>query len=369
MTKVDGATWTAGTWLPVGSGRYDRLEVRAGGGAAWVVSQGGTVVQQLDPQSMTLIGAPQTLPGAVRDVAVAPDGRLWAVAASGEVRSFRDGKQATDAVVTDPGDVALTLIGDRPVVVDLERSRATLVDPDGGEADRRLCLDLATTTPPVIGGAGTAPWLLAVAPATGTLVVSDLDADRCQVVPIGPTGTGPRYGTPVEKDRLVFVPDSIAGQVIVVDPAAPTGQQVKARIELGLADREIALRGAGPARVVQRGRWRLPAGVITDDLKARVVSKVEGASQSEAPQAPPRPQDGPGGAAVPAVPPAAPERRDQPRRPAASPSPRRPCCPRRPAPRAQPSCRPPRTRRATVVGAAGDGGGGGGDSAPAPPPA
>src|SRR5262249_36685908 len=158
---------------------------------------------------------------------VTHDGRLWAIADDGELRSFRDGLPASSAKVLDTDHAALTLVGPRPVVVDLTHGRAAVVDPVTGTVAGPVCLDVPTDVPPALGGSSDAtPWFLATTPQAGTLVVSDVDTGRCTVVPLGPASASPRYGAPVESDRLVFVPDTETGQVVVVDPAAPAAGRV-----------------------------------------------------------------------------------------------------------------------------------------------
>ncbi len=290
VSKVDAATWQLGTPVPVGSPGDDKLAVHAGGPAAWVVSQSGTIVQQLDPKAMTLIGSPQTLPSAISGLAVAGDGRLWVTSQTGELRSYRDGLQVTSSPLPRSGATALVLVDQQPVVVDLATSRAQLIDADHGTPDRTTCLDAPVNPAPAIGGSSSdASWLLAVAPTAGTLVVSDVTVGTCQAIALGPTASTPRYGTPVEKDRFVFVPDFVAGQVIVVDPQAPPGTQIRARIDLGLPNAQVAL------LVHNQHVWFNDpagdqAGVITDDFHALATSKADtGSSNGQTPAPTPTP--------------------------------------------------------------------------------
>jgi virginiamycin B lyase len=284
VARIDAATWTLGTPVPIGDPGDRRLDVHAGGSTAWVVSHQGGVVQQLDPSSMTMVGAPQTLPGPVTAAAVTDDGRLWAITDAGELRSYRDGRAATSARVLDTDHATLTLVGQRPVVVDLTHGRAAVVDPATGAPAGPACLDVPTDIPPAIGGSSDAtPWFLATTPEAGTLVVSDIDAGTCTVVPLGPASAAARYGAPVEADRLVFVPDLETGQVVVVDPMAPVAARVKAHVDLGLAGAHVALSvRAGHVWFDEVDGDR--AGVITEDLRAVSSSKAEaGAAAGSSP--------------------------------------------------------------------------------------
>src|SRR4051794_3279069 len=77
VRRVDGATWDLSEPTKVGSPDDDQLSLHTRGGVAWVVAQRGTVVQQVDPRGPSLVGAPQTVPGAIAGAAVAGDGTLW----------------------------------------------------------------------------------------------------------------------------------------------------------------------------------------------------------------------------------------------------------------------------------------------------
>ncbi len=294
VTKVDAATWQLGTPVAVSAGGDNKLAVHAGGGAAWVVSQSGTIVQQLDPAAMTLIGSPQTLPSAISGLAVAGDGRLWVTSQTGELRSYRGGEQVTSAPLPGMGTTALVLVDKQPVVVDLTSSHAQLVDPDRGTLDRSTCLDTPTDPIPSVGGSTSdVSWLLAVAPNAGTLVVSDVSTGTCQAIALGPTATKARYGTPVEKDRFVFVPDFLTGQVIAVDPGAPPGQQIRARIDHGLPNAQIALL-VHNEHVWFNDPGGDQAGVITDDFHALTTSKADaGSSNGQTPAPVPTPTPDP----------------------------------------------------------------------------
>jgi sugar lactone lactonase YvrE len=285
VTRVDAATWKSGAPLPIGSHGDSQLAVHTAGDTAWVVTQAGTIVQQLDPDSMTTIGAPQNLPNEVSGIAVAADGRLWVTSRTGELRSYRNGEQITSAALTGMAQTKLVLVNKQPVVVDTTNGHALLIDEERGTVDHPVCLDVPTSPAPAIAGSTSdEPWLLAVAPNAGTLLVSDVDTGKCQAIPLGDTATSPRYGEPVEKDRFVYVPDFVDGKVIVIDPARSTGRQIVTKIDLSLPKSEVAL------LVHHQHVWFNEvkgdeAGVITDDLRALHTSKV-GGQQDGPPEAP-----------------------------------------------------------------------------------
>jgi sugar lactone lactonase YvrE len=301
VSEVDGATWKPGAPLQVSQAGDDKLAVHVGGSTAWVVSQGATLVQQLDPASMSTIGLPQSLASPVTDAVVTSEGQLWVTTQNGDLRSFADGEQRTEAKLEGSGHFALALVGDQPVAVDLGSGTASVINTGKGTAGSSACLDVPVDPTPLVGGStADASWLLAVAPSAGTLVVSDLATGSCKVVALGPTApsSSPRYGAPVEKGRFVFVPDMVTGEVIVIDPAAPAAQQVKARIPLGLTNTTISLLSKDQHVYFDDVKGE-QAGVITDDLHAKITSKTSaGSPDAHTPETAPPSSGGGGGSTV-----------------------------------------------------------------------
>jgi hypothetical protein len=276
VTRVDDATWTVGAPLPVSAPGDHQALVRANGGAAWVISQAATVVQQLNPRSMVLSAAASSLPSPVVDATVDDAGRLWAVEQSGTIHSYADGVETSSTPGAAPGHEALALVGGRPVEVDLSRSRGVALDDRTGAPGREICLGAPVDPPPLVGGSGAdASWLFAVAPDAGTLIVADADSGQClTTVPLGPPGSA-RYGRPVERGRLIFVPDLVAGQVIVVDPTVTAGSPIRSQVDVGLPNAKVALLvSANHVWFDQTDGDR--AGVIREDLRVLTVSKLGG---------------------------------------------------------------------------------------------
>jgi hypothetical protein len=286
VRRVDGATWTASSPLTIGTPGDSTLAVTTGGGAAWVVTASGSEVEQLDPASMTIVGDAHALPRPVVADAVAPDGQLWEIESSGEVRAFRNASQRTIQAMLGAGPWSLTLVGERPVVVDQSDGKAYVLDPDSGTPKQTVCVDAPVTPPPLLSGAGAdAPWLVAVAPQAGALVVSDLNTGTCRTIGLTDTTPQARYGRAVEKGRLIYVPDFVTGHVLVIDPAAPPGHELKANVNLALPASTIDL-SVDDNRVWFDQVGGDHAGVITENLQAFEISKSDPGSGDGRPVAP-----------------------------------------------------------------------------------
>jgi hypothetical protein len=294
VRRVDGATWDLSPPRPVSTRGDARLAVYAGGGAAWALTQGATVVQQLDPRSLSVIGTPQTLPGELTGTAVTSTGTLWVTNPTGDVRSYHDGEPVTESHVPDVAGATLVLAGDTPVVVDPGHRVAHALDPRRGEPTRRLCLDVPAGSRPLTAGATSrSSWLLTVVPTAGTLVVTDIADGRCRPFALGETSTAPRYGSPVEKEGLVFVPDTKTGQIIVVEPDAPTpDRKIRTRIDLRLPGAPLRLM-VHDQRVWFDNPAGDQAGVIDDKLLPHLTNKSEGDGRALRPDGTPEVAESP----------------------------------------------------------------------------
>jgi virginiamycin B lyase len=282
--RIDPATRRAGPAVPLEPSGDPRLAVVANGDVGWALLQQGTAVEQLDLRQLAAVSAPASMADTVAGAAVDSDGTLWVTSADGHVRSFRNGAQVADTELPDAQHAGLVLVGDRPTVFEPDRHAAFVLDRRGRPGDTR-CLDVGADQDPVVSGATDHPWLLTVAARTGTLLVTDVDRNACQSVVLG--GTADVYGAAVEDDGLIYVPDRHLGQVVVVDPVRPPGQQVRARIDIGLPDADVRLFAHGQ-HVWFDERGGDAAGVITSDLRVVKVSK------SAAPPADPNAPTGPG---------------------------------------------------------------------------
>jgi virginiamycin B lyase len=235
--RVDAATRQVSTPRPLEPGSDPNLRVVTNGTTTWGLVQQGTAVEQLDERQLSPLAPTASMGGSVSSAETASDGRLWATTADGHVRSFADGTVETTTQIPGAQRASLVLAGDQPVVVEPDQRTAVALDARGLPG-RPLCDDVGADQEPTFAGAVDRPWLLTTAGRTGSLEVTDLERATCQSIVLGATTDG--YGTAVEADGLVYVPDRHLGQVVVIDPTAP-GDRVKARVDLGLPDADVRL--------------------------------------------------------------------------------------------------------------------------------
>jgi alpha-tubulin suppressor-like RCC1 family protein len=232
----------------------------------------GAVVQQYDVSSLAPLGDPQTTPGEISGAEVSPSGVFWVTNAQGRLRSYRGGRIATDVSVGDAADATLVLAGESPVLVDLRRHTARLVDPSTGGESRELCFDWNGSSKPLLAAASPAGWVAAVNDDVGELVVSRTGSRACEPIILDGDARD-QYGTPVVKDGWVYVPDFTSGDVVVVDPDRRDDPIVK-RVNINLAGQQVRLTSAN-----QHVWFDEPdgdrVGVISDDLVALSVSKTD----------------------------------------------------------------------------------------------
>jgi alpha-tubulin suppressor-like RCC1 family protein len=294
-TVVHGPTWRA-TVLNVGGA--STAFVAAGASRAWLISPRADTAQPVDiAAAARLSDGPTTIGTAVapRSVRVGDDGTLW-VLGPRELRSFAAEPDRPSRVLPldgPPADRVLTLVDGEPVIVGPDG--AAHVDPQTATVDRRW--PVGPTGGPFVAAERSRT---AVVVRVGTvLTVSGPDRDAL-TVELDRNGD---YGTPVELDGLVYVPDQTSPAVLVVD----TRPGVSPRQRLV---RRIAVAASGPISLFAHNRrvWyttqdpegSAQAGVIDDHFGARTVVTGE---QAELPGAGPSSS---GAAPTPAAGPAAP---------------------------------------------------------------
>jgi sugar lactone lactonase YvrE len=274
VVRVDGATFDPAARSTDALDGGDEFKLVANSAAVWEVVQGGRAVKEIDPRNGQSMGGLLATPGEVADAVVAPDGTLWVTLNDSEdVASFRGGQTRTRREVKGAAGARIVMVDDTPVVVPRGDDPPMTLSGSQGTLDKTMCLERDSTTQLYAGSDSGAGWLIALDPGAGIVTVADTRGPGCTPLPIGPGAAG-RYGQPVEHRKKVFVPDIQAGTVIVLDPARPA-DPVVTRIELGLQQHQFHLfRQNGfvwfddPASDI--------AGVITDDLKAKVVDKTQG---------------------------------------------------------------------------------------------
>ena len=208
------------------------LVVVAGAGAAFAVDAERGAAVALDPITLSSLGpvqsaalTPDPAGGTAGGAAVDHSGRLWVVDAgngdlvrvdgAGRRTWSRDG--ARDGAPGDAGTILLTLVDDRPVLVDLRRRTVVVRDPETGDVRDRSCLGTRGDERSVaLAGATTGGTVLAASGARGALLVSDVRSGGCTLM-IPLTRPGSSLGNPVQIGGTAFVPDYGAGRVHVVD--------------------------------------------------------------------------------------------------------------------------------------------------------
>jgi hypothetical protein len=60
---VDGSSLTAGRSVPLGEADGRNLSIRSTTSVTWALERGGTVVQELDPKTLSPVGPPLAFPG------------------------------------------------------------------------------------------------------------------------------------------------------------------------------------------------------------------------------------------------------------------------------------------------------------------
>ena len=279
---VDGRTFVASAPRVLSPKGDDRLRVFSDNGVVWAVVGSGRVVQELDPQTLQPRGAPHNLPDLVTGGVVTTDGALWVSWGSGStggLRSFAGGRQVASLSTTAGVLVSANAM---PVLVEPEGRRARVLDPESGELGSDLCLDVDANPKTAGAGAlvaqssGRLPFVVIVDGAAGALVSSP-----CRTVLLSDPAAKqtPQWGEPVIRNGLVFVPDEASGTVVVVDPVA------------GRVLERVDIRAGGPGfQLLSHGGYVWfddpagdRAGVITDDLEVRAVSKSDGPADGEQP--------------------------------------------------------------------------------------
>jgi hypothetical protein len=316
VSRVDGGRYEVSTPVRFGPGGPGAvLQVFPGPTATYVVDGTRRVVSVVDPKTMRLRQrlslSGQLGPGqAVVDGA----GRLWTIDGDGLARF--DGSGKFRRLDGGGADRRLVLVRDQPVLVDLAGGRAGRLR-DTGEVRSWTCLDVSADDGAELAGSTLLDRVLAVRPATGTLVESGAVPGECGPAVTGIGASGDRYGAPVESAGFVLVPDWSTGQIAVLDLAA---QQVVAglrvarpadRVELLVKDGLVFyndLDGAA-AGVIQfdGGRWHLGKALQKFSKGGNGPAVLQGAGD----QAQPKPASGgPGrqhpGASAPPVRPAGP---------------------------------------------------------------
>ncbi|CAM3900937.1 PKD domain-containing protein [Kibdelosporangium persicum] len=301
VRRVEGGTYELSDPQAPIPDATNGLAVIPGRDTVYTVDKRRGMLAYTDPKSLAPQGNAVTF--AAGTAMIDDNGTLWAIdARTGDLTHVRDGKLNIRRQVAQPGGAELTMVGGRPVVVDIAGRKAVSVDSDTGRPGDPVELDLRTTDTVQVSGSRRADRLYLVV-GRGVLNVCDLAANDCGKV-IG-LREGNTYGPPVEAGDQVFVPDYTTGQVWIIDVensrviAKPTVLAPDVRFELLVRDGVVFYNDTNSER----------AGVIQLDGKVINAAKYDagnpgkGLSGSVAPSAPPQRTSPAGQAVAPAQPP------------------------------------------------------------------
>jgi len=143
-----------------------------------------------------------------------PDGSLWTTGPGGVVESFAAGVPHTR---TNPATGRFTLLAAEqvPVIADVGRSTALVLNPATGKPSRAVAFDAPGSTA-LISGNAASPYLLGVGPGNADLEMTDLATAHADTIAVGaPSSSRARYGQAVVQGNRIFVPDYGQGAVIV----------------------------------------------------------------------------------------------------------------------------------------------------------
>ncbi|MEV1175644.1 hypothetical protein [Nonomuraea sp. NPDC049784] len=209
------------------------LQLAVSGTAGYAVDPASGKIQQIDPATLNSVGAPITLPGPLGAARIDGGGRLWVpVTAKGEVVPVSKGVAASPVKVGEPGEeLAVTIAGGLPVVVNSRAATATIIGADGGVGEVTLPKAMAQAakggalTPATTEGSmvpiltpGASGLLVVIDTASNSVLSTKFEADDPA-----------KLGVPQMLGSKVYVPDQGRGSLIVWDSAAggrPTTLQV-----------------------------------------------------------------------------------------------------------------------------------------------
>lgn len=215
VTAVDTTTMTSGPSHQAAAGP---VEYVVAGGRGYVVT--GSGVQPVSTTTMQAEGPPIRVSEAAGAVATS-SGVAVLDAGAGTVVEIEGTRAALPVRVAKPGgDVLLTAVGGRPVVVDLDAGTVRRVKAGGA-------LEAPIPVPGLAGAArddvavndkgadGATAWLVIRPP--GSLVAVDLDRGTARTGALGERG--PLLQSPVVLAGLVYVPSGASHTVAVIDAA------------------------------------------------------------------------------------------------------------------------------------------------------
>jgi Fibronectin type III domain len=269
ITRIDGATLSPGHPVGFSPAGDANLAVASNPAATWVIRQDGTLAEEIDPATLTPLGAPQRYSSTGTPPVETSDGSLWTAGAGGYIYSYAADTARTRTHPA-PGRFSLVEADSRPVAADITTGEAVILDPHSGQAARAVAFNPPGSAP-IISGSGDAPYLISVDPVHAELQITDLNTHRSSgTAVIGDPGSG--YGPAVINGNLIFVPNQDQQAVVV---AEIEHDQVNILGQIGVGDRHFGLLDYNGSVWFDDPATNV-AGVISADLTAWVIPKTGG---------------------------------------------------------------------------------------------
>jgi PKD repeat protein len=218
VVRVDGATLAPSRPMAAAEpGR--RLAVFPTTDALYTLDTDDGEVTSADPRSLARRGSPFPLAVRADPEEAVPDaeGRLWVLdQRTGDLVWFADGVRRSRADAHTPDASRLTLTDGRPALLHPERGTMELLDPETGEVQRSVEVDLSADDTVAVSGSPRQGRLLVSVSSRGVLLSCSFAADSCaEPVSLG-DGAG-ELGPAVEVGDRAVVPDYATGEVSIVD--------------------------------------------------------------------------------------------------------------------------------------------------------
>jgi hypothetical protein len=222
IVRVDGATFATVRRDGLLPRARDELRAFPAGDSLYALDGRRGTLAAADPRTLVARQRPVTLAAGVEPDASAVDGtgQVWTLdpVGGGLVWSAGGERRARPRAGT-PGASMLTTVGGQPVLVDLARRRAELLDPGSGEPVRSLALPLQPQDRVLVAGSAQGDRLHVLVTSGGTLLTCTFASGSCGA-PVRLAAGGRVFGPPVEAHGRVLVPDHRSGAVSIVDPVA-----------------------------------------------------------------------------------------------------------------------------------------------------
>jgi hypothetical protein len=193
------------------------VQVVAGGGRAYAVDPARGLVQPIDLDRLSAVGAPIALHPPLGAAAVDARGTVWVPElATGNLIPVTGSTVGDPVVVGSPGDaLALTVAGGAPVVTDASNATMTVLPTGGGSRAVNLPAGSADLVAPAATDGVLVPVL---SPSSHRLVV--VDTTSAQTTAVALAGfTDDLLGPPQVLAGRVYLPDNSTGRLIVYDAA------------------------------------------------------------------------------------------------------------------------------------------------------